>query len=168
MRAGKADSSSAKIAILIPCYNEELTVAKVIEDFRRTLPSSEIYVYDNNSMDRTAEIARAAGAIVRKEEVQGKGSVVRRMFADVDADVYVLVDGDATYDAQDAPLFVSKLLSENLDMVNGQRIAHAAPASCEQSLAIGSKICCPATRLSPGATQKAFLVCRGALRSRRN
>jgi glycosyltransferase involved in cell wall biosynthesis len=122
------DSISARIAVLIPCYNEELTVAKVIDDFRRALPAAEIYVYDNNSADRTAEVARAAGAIVRHETLQGKGNVVRRMFADIDADVYILVDGDATYDAQDAPLFVRELLNGTLDMVNGQRIARAAAA----------------------------------------
>jgi len=119
---------SASVAVLVPCYNEELTVAKVVQDFKTALPTAQVYVYDNNSTDRTAEFARAAGAIVRKETLQGKGSVVRRMFADVDADVYVLVDGDDTYDAKDAPRFVAELLNENLDMINGRRIARGQAA----------------------------------------
>jgi len=91
-----------RIAVLVPCFNEEAAVATVVSDFRKALPTAEIFVYDNNSRDRTVEVARAAGAIVRSERRQGKGHVVRRMFADVDADVYVLVDGDATYDAASA------------------------------------------------------------------
>jgi glycosyltransferase involved in cell wall biosynthesis len=111
-----------RVAILVPCYNEETAVPKVIEDFRRVLPQAKIYVYDNNSRDRTVEVAKAAGAIVRTESLQGKGNVVRRMFADVEADIYVLVDGDATYDAASAPKMIQKLLDENLDMVNGVRV----------------------------------------------
>src|SRR5712692_8155845 len=88
-----------RLAVLVPCFNEEATIAKVIADFRAALPEATIYVYDNNSTDGTVEIARAAGVLVRREMRQGKGNVVRRMFADVDADLYVLVDGDATYDA---------------------------------------------------------------------
>ena len=110
------------IAVLVPCYNEELTIAKVVGDFRQHLPDARIYVYDNNSRDRTAEIAAACGAIVRHEPMQGKGHVVRRMFADVDADVYVMVDGDATYDAASAPKLVRKLIEENLDMVVATRL----------------------------------------------
>ena len=85
--------------VLVPCFNEDAAIAKVVGDFRAVLPEATIYVYDNNSTDRTVEVARAAGAVVRRESHQGKGNVVRRMFADVDADIYVLVDGDATYDA---------------------------------------------------------------------
>ena len=92
-----------RIAVLVPCFNEEAAVATVVADFRKALPTAEIFVYDNNSRDRTVEVARAAGAIVRSERRQGKGHVVRRMFADVDADIYVLVDGDATYDAAERP-----------------------------------------------------------------
>lgn len=115
-------SAQLRIAVLVPCYNEEAAVATVVADFRRALPSAEIYVYDNNSRDRTAAVAREAGAIVRSERRQGKGHVVRRMFADVEADVYVLVDGDATYDAPSAPGMIDRLLDDHLDMVVGLRI----------------------------------------------
>lgn len=110
------------IAVLIPCYNEEATVATVIGDFRRALPETTIYVYDNNSRDRTRQVAKEAGAIVRSEPLQGKGNVVRRMFADIEADIYVLVDGDATYDAAKAPEMIHCLLDQHLDMVNGARV----------------------------------------------
>lgn len=111
-----------RIAVLVPCYNEEIAITKVIEDFRKALPTATIYVYDNNSKDRTVEVARAAGAVVGSEVRQGKGNVVRRMFADIDADVYVMVDGDATYDAPSAPKLVEKLITENMDMVVGTRV----------------------------------------------
>lgn len=111
-----------RIAVLVPCYNEEAAVATVVADFRKALPAAEIYVYDNNSRDRTAALAREAGAIVRSERRQGKGHVVRRMFADVEADVYVLVDGDATYDAPSAPRMIDRLLDDHLDMVVGLRV----------------------------------------------
>lgn len=110
------------VAVLIPCYNEETAIPKVIADFRRVLPHAKLYVYDNNSRDRTVEIARAAGAIVRSETLQGKGNVVRRMFADVEADIYLLVDGDATYDAESAPKMIKMLVDHSLDMVNGARV----------------------------------------------
>ncbi len=110
------------IAVLIPCYNEETAIPKVVADFRRLLPQAKIYVYDNNSKDRTVEVARAAGAIVRSEPLQGKGNVVRRMFADIEADIYVLVDGDDTYDAASAPKMIEALLKGPLDMVNGVRV----------------------------------------------
>ncbi|MFB6451504.1 glycosyltransferase family 2 protein [Bradyrhizobium tunisiense] len=115
-------STQLRIAVLVPCYNEEAAVATVVADFRKALPSAEIYVYDNNSRDRTAAAAREAGAIVRSERRQGKGHVVRRMFADVEADVYVLVDGDATYDAPSAPRMIDRLLDDQLDMVVGLRV----------------------------------------------
>jgi glycosyltransferase involved in cell wall biosynthesis len=109
------------IAVLIPCYNEEAAIASVINAFRNALPAASIYVYDNNSSDRTVAVAREAGAIVRTEPLQGKGNVVRRMFADIEADVFVMVDGDNTYDASAAPMLVQKLLDENLDLVNAKR-----------------------------------------------
>jgi glycosyltransferase involved in cell wall biosynthesis len=115
-------ASARTIAVLLPCYNEEATIAQVIEGFRRTLPGAGIYVYDNNSTDRTAEAARLAGAIVRFEPYQGKGNVVRRMFADIDADIYVLADGDLTYDASAAGRLVDALVERNADMVVGVRI----------------------------------------------
>ena len=113
---------SMRLAVLVPCFNEEAAIASVIASFRNALPTAEIYVYDNNSKDRTIALAREAGAVVRSERRQGKGHVVRRMFADVDADVYVLVDGDATYDAPSAPRMIEKLVSERLDMVVGLRV----------------------------------------------
>jgi glycosyltransferase involved in cell wall biosynthesis len=115
-------SPSMRIAVLVPCFNEEAAVASVVSAFRKALPAAQIYVYDNNSRDRTAEVARAAGAEVRGERRQGKGHVVRRMFADIDADVYVLVDGDATYDAPSAPGMVARLVDDHLDMVVGLRV----------------------------------------------
>jgi glycosyltransferase involved in cell wall biosynthesis len=117
-----------RIAVLVPCYNEDAAVATVVADFRKALPAATIYVYDNNSKDRTIAVARAAGAEVRSETHQGKGHVVRRMFADIDADVYVLVDGDATYDAPSAPAMVEKLVTEHLDMVVGLRVDQSVAA----------------------------------------
>ena len=114
------------IAVIVPCYNESASIAKVVTDFRLALPTAKIYVYDNNSIDETVARARAAGAIIRRETLQGKGNVVRRMFADVDADVYVLADGDDTYDAAVAPALIELLLTEGLDMVSGQRVADVA------------------------------------------
>ena len=114
--------SSMRIAVLVPCFNEEAAVATVVRDFHKSLPSAAIYVYDNNSTDRTAVLAHEAGAIVRSERRQGKGHVVRRMFADVDADIYVMVDGDATYDAPSAPRMIEALVNERLDMVVGLRV----------------------------------------------
>jgi glycosyltransferase involved in cell wall biosynthesis len=114
--------SRREIAVLIPCHNEAAAVAKVVEDFRAALPSATIYVYDNNSTDGTAEKARNAGAVVRREERQGKGHVVRRMFGDVDAEVYLLVDGDGTYDALSADAMIARLIEDRLDMVVGARI----------------------------------------------
>jgi glycosyltransferase involved in cell wall biosynthesis len=112
-----------RVAVLVPCYNEALTIASVVRDFRSALPTATIYVYDNNSTDGTAEAASAAGAVVRFERFQGKGQVVRRMFSDVEADIYVLVDGDATYDAFAAPQLIGALLEDELDCVNAVRIA---------------------------------------------
>jgi hypothetical protein len=117
-----------RLAVLVPCFNEEAAIGKVIADFRAALPEAAIYVYDNNSTDRTAEVARAAGALVRRELHQGKGNVVRRMFADVDADVYVLVDGDATYDAPSARAMIARLREDRLDMVVAARLEKDAAA----------------------------------------
>lgn len=111
-----------RVAVLIPCYNEEHSVASVVGDFAAALPTATIYVYDNNSTDNTRERAAAAGAIVRLETFQGKGNVVRRMFADIEAEVYVLVDGDGTYDAKSATVMVQQLLENSLDMVNAVRV----------------------------------------------
>jgi glycosyltransferase involved in cell wall biosynthesis len=110
-----------RIAVLLPCYNEEAAIAQTVAGFRAALPAADIYVYDNNSADRTRDVAAAAGAIVRSEKMQGKGHVVRRMFADVEADIYVMADGDATYDASAAPALIAKLVDEQLDMVVGAR-----------------------------------------------
>jgi glycosyltransferase involved in cell wall biosynthesis len=109
------------VAVLIPCLNEEVAIQKVVSDFRDALPDARIFVYDNGSTDRTSAVARAAGAIVRREPLQGKGNVVRRMFADIEADIYVLVDGDDTYDAASAPAMIQRLIDDSLDMVNGAR-----------------------------------------------
>jgi hypothetical protein len=117
-----------RVAVLIPCYNEEATIADVVAAFRAALPSATIHVYDNNSTDRTGEVARAAGAVVRREAHQGKGHVVRRMFADVEADIYVLVDGDATYDAPSVRALIARLIEDRLDMVVGSRVDAAAAA----------------------------------------
>lgn len=111
-----------KIAVLLPCYNEEAAIAKVVEDFHAALPEATVFVFDNNSTDRTVAVAREAGAEVFQVKRQGKGFVVRRMFTDVEADIYVLADGDATYDAQSARRMIERLLAERLDMVVGVRI----------------------------------------------
>jgi glycosyltransferase involved in cell wall biosynthesis len=115
------DQSQLRIAVLLPCYNEEAAIAQTVAGFRTALPGASIYVYDNNSADRTREVAAAAGAVVRDERMQGKGHVVRRMFADIEADVYVMADGDSTYDASAAPELVRRLVEERLDMVVGAR-----------------------------------------------
>jgi len=120
--------NQARIAVLVPCFNEEAAIGKVVADFRNALPQAVVYVYDNNSKDRTSEVARLAGALVRRELRRGKGNVVRRMFADVEADIYVLVDGDDTYDAGVCHLLVDKLIAEGLDIVSGKRVATGTDA----------------------------------------
>jgi glycosyltransferase involved in cell wall biosynthesis len=127
-REPQAEAAPPRVAVLVPCFNEEAAVAKVVADFRNNLPGAEIFVYDNNSSDRTIEVAGEAGAKVRSERRQGKGHVVRRMFADIDADIYVLVDGDATYDAASAPRMIEKLKADRLDMVVGFRVDQAEAA----------------------------------------
>ncbi len=119
---------SLQVAVLIPCYNEEVAIADTVAGFRKALPQATIYVYDNNSKDRTKERAAQAGAVVRSENLQGKGNVVRRMFSDIDADVYVMADGDATYDPASARQMIDLLCNENLDMVVGRRIHEQAEA----------------------------------------
>jgi glycosyltransferase involved in cell wall biosynthesis len=110
-----------RLAVILPCYNEATAIAQTVADFRAALPSAAIYVYDNNSKDDTATVAAAAGAIVRSEKMQGKGNVVRRMFADVEADIYIMADGDATYEAAAAPALIARLIEDKLDMVVGAR-----------------------------------------------
>src|SRR6204780_5270598 len=124
----QSQPAQPRIAVLVPCFNEEAAISTVVADFRKALPAAQIIVYDNNSSDRTAAVAREAGAEVRSERRQGKGHVVRRMFADVDADIYVLVDGDATYDAASAPRMIDTLSSDHLDMVVGLRVDQAEAA----------------------------------------
>ncbi len=122
MDANRYDVSHYDVAVLVPCYNEEHAIAKVVADFRAALPAATVYVYDNNSTDGTVAAARQAGAVVRRESHQGKGYVVRRMFNDIEADIYVLVDGDATYDAPSAPPMIEKLVADRLDMVVATRV----------------------------------------------
>lgn len=122
------DQRKLRVAVLVPCYNEGTTIGSVVSDFRASLPDCTVYVFDNNSADDTIERARDAGAIVREEHMQGKGHVVRRMFADIEADVYVLVDGDDTYEAGAAPDLVGRLLHEGLDMLTAKRVHESADA----------------------------------------
>lgn len=138
-RAGSITAVPYEVAVLVPCYNEERAIAKVVADFRAALPDARLYVYDNNSTDGTAAAAEKAGALVRHEAHQGKGHVVRRMFNDVDADVYVLVDGDATYDAPSAGAMVRKLIEERLDMVVATR-AGRDPAAFRPGHRIGNRL----------------------------
>ena len=121
-------SPEEKIVVLIPCYNEAKPIGLVVQDFKKALPTADIYVYDNNSSDDTVAVAKAAGAIVRSETQQGKGNVVRRMFADIDADIYVLVDGDNTYEAAAAADMIALLKSDTLDMVSGCRVTEIQEA----------------------------------------
>ena len=132
-------SNQPRIAVLLPCYNEEAAIAEVVAGFRQALPAAMIYVYDNNSRDSTCQKAREAGAIVRSERMQGKGHVVRRMFADVDADIYVMADGDLTYDPKAAPAMVEQLLGEKLDMVVGTR-QHEAKAAYRGGHVFGNRL----------------------------
>src|SRR5688572_10185383 len=131
--------ASPRIAVLLPCYNEEAAIGQVIAGFRKALPGAAIYVYDNNSRDRTIALAAKSGATVRAERMQGKGHVVRRMFADVEADVYVMADGDLTYDPKAAPAMVAQLLREQLDMVVGTR-QHEAKAAYRGGHVIGNRL----------------------------
>ena len=128
-----------RVAVLLPCYNEEAAIERTIAGFRAALPAATVYVYDNNSRDRTVDLARGAGAIVRTERQQGKGNVVRRMFADIDADVYVMADGDLTYDPRAAPPMVAMLLADHLDMVVGTR-KHEQVGAYRGGHVLGNKV----------------------------
>lgn len=145
-------NDSLRIAVLLPCYNEEAAISQTIAGFRAALPSATIYVYDNNSRDRTVELAKSSGAIVRTERQQGKGHVVRRMFADVDADVYVMADGDLTYDPKAAPEMVRMLVDDELDMVVGTR-QHEAKEAYRGGHVIGNRLF---TRLLAGLFGRSF------------
>jgi glycosyltransferase involved in cell wall biosynthesis len=134
-----AGQAEPRIAVLLPCYNEEAAIAATVAGFRAALPSAVIYVYDNNSRDRTRALAAEAGAVVRSEIQQGKGHVVRRMFADIDADVYVMADGDLTYDPKAAPGMVDQLLAEQLDMVVGTR-RHEAKSAYRGGHVLGNRL----------------------------
>ena len=141
-----------RIAVLLPCYNEEAAIAATVDGFRKALPDAIVYVYDNNSRDRTREVAAAAGAVVRTESQQGKGCVVRRMFADVEADVYVMADGDLTYEPSSAPEMVRQLVDENLDMVVGTR-RHDATDAYRGGHVLGNRLF---TRLLAGLFGRSF------------
>ena len=134
-----ARAALPKIAVLLPCFNEEAAIAATVAGFKAALPDATIYVYDNNSSDRTREVAAEAGAVVRSEKQQGKGHVVRRMFADIDADVYVMADGDLTYDPAAAPVMVDMVLAEQLDMVVGTR-RHEARDAYRGGHVVGNRI----------------------------
>ncbi|MBI1181631.1 MAG: glycosyltransferase [Alphaproteobacteria bacterium] len=127
-RTAPAGAPALKVAVMVPCYNEAVSIGSVVRDFREALPAATVYVYDNNSSDETAAVAREAGAVVRRELLQGKGNVVRRMFGDIEADIYVLVDGDDTYHAASAPRLIDTLLDDRLDMVVGARVTDARAA----------------------------------------
>ncbi|MEO0695167.1 MAG: glycosyltransferase [Pseudomonadota bacterium] len=133
------DFAGARIAVILPCYNEEAAIAGVVKDFRAALPSADIYVYDNASSDETSRVASEAGAIVRLERARGKGNAVRRAFADVDADVFIMADGDGTYDASAAPAMVAQLLRERLDMIVGIR-AHDSDAAYRAGHVFGNRM----------------------------
>lgn len=120
----ETDKNTPSVAVLVPCYNEAVTIAKVVDDFKRVLPEATVYVYDNNSTDGTGDIARAHGAVVRTERRQGKGNVVRQMMRDIDADYYVMVDGDDTYPAEAAPALLAPLMADEADMVVGDRLSN--------------------------------------------
>ena len=139
VQRSEGQQSRQRLAVLVPCFNEEAAIGQVVRDFRAALPQAAVYVYDNNSTDRTMEVARAAGAVVRRETHQGKGNVVRRMFSDIDADVYVLVDGDATYDAPSAPAMIARLLEDRLDMVVAARV-HADDAAYRRGHVTGNRL----------------------------
>ena len=147
-----AKQQQPRIAVLLPCYNEEAAIRATVEGFRHALPDATIYVYDNNSRDRTSEVAAAAGAVVRAEPQQGKGRVVRRMFADIEADVYVMADGDLTYDPASAPEMVRMVLADQLDMVVGTR-RHEEVDAYRGGHVLGNKLF---TRLLAGLFGRSF------------
>jgi glycosyltransferase involved in cell wall biosynthesis len=132
--------ANLRIAVLLPCFNEEAAIGQTVAGFRAALPDAAIFVYDNNSSDRTREVAAAAGATVRSEKMQGKGHVVRRMFADVEADLYVMADGDATYDASAAPALIARLLDDRLDMVVGARRSEVEAEAYRRGHVLGNRL----------------------------
>ena len=150
------EKANARIAVILPCYNEEAAIGATVRAFRMALPLAQVYVYDNNSKDRTVEMAREAGAIVRNEKRQGKGNVMRRMFADVEADIYVLADGDDTYDAVQAPELIAKLLDEELDLVTGRRV-HTQAAAYRAGHVWGNRMLTGLTALMFGIELKDML-----------
>jgi glycosyltransferase involved in cell wall biosynthesis len=147
-----ASQQQTRIAVLLPCYNEEAAIGATVAGFRAALPEATVYVYDNNSVDRTSEVAEAAGAVVRREPQQGKGRVVRRMFADIEADVYVMADGDLTYDPESAPEMVRMMLEDQLDMVVGTR-RHEAVDAYRGGHVLGNRLF---TRLLAGLFGRSF------------
>ncbi len=147
-----AAKQKQRIAVLLPCYNEEAAIAATVKGFSKALPGATVYVYDNNSRDRTREVAAAAGAVVRTESQQGKGCVVRRMFADIEADVYVMADGDLTYEPSSAPEMVRMLVAENLDMIVGTR-RHDASEAYRGGHVLGNRLF---TRLLAGLFGRSF------------
>lgn len=133
-------ASRQRIAVLIPCYDEEMTIGQVVAGFKEHLPEAEIFVYDNNSTDKTVEVARAAGAIVRFENRQGKGFVVQRMFREIDADVYIMIDGDSTYPIDEVRKLIAPVLANDADMVVGSRFADASESEIKKLNLFGNKI----------------------------
>ena len=145
-------ASGHRVAVLVPCFNEQASIATVVAGFRAVLPEATVYVYDNNSRDRTREVAAEAGAVVRTEGQQGKGHVVRRMFADIDADIYVMADGDLTYDPKAAPAMVDLLVADQLDMVVGTR-RHEKTDAYRGDHILGNRLF---TRLLAGLVGRSF------------
>jgi glycosyltransferase involved in cell wall biosynthesis len=136
----RRSTARPRVAVMIPCYNEELTIAQVIADVRLALPNADIYVYDNNSKDRTAEVAEKAGAIVRFEKRQGKGFVLQRMFREIDADIYVMIDGDSTYPANEAQRLIDPVINDGVDMVIGSRLMSASNSEFKRLNRFGNKV----------------------------
>lgn len=132
-------ADASRIAVIIPCFNEAASVAAVVRGFRQSLPSAEIYVFDNGSTDATADVAAAAGAVVRRESLKGKGNVVRRMFADIEADIYVLVDGDDTYDAGASPRMIAQMIADGADLLTARRI-HTDAAAYRPGHVLGNRM----------------------------
>ena len=140
LKLGRYGAAKPRIAVIIPCYNEELTIAEVISQFRTELPDADIYVFDNNSVDRTVSEARAAGALIFHEARQGKGYVVRSMFRKVNADIYIMVDGDGTYPAQDVHRLIEPIVNDQADMVIGSRLHSQSDSQFKLANRFGNKV----------------------------